>query len=80
MRPRGDAAQNKGSYGGTPMIGSTGAASSEPTEVEVTPLSAAAQSPAEPVSTRPRDLYAESELALRHERTERMIKRAQEQV
>jgi len=27
-----------------------------------------------------RDLYAESELHLRHERTERMIRRAQEQV
>jgi len=28
----------------------------------------------------PRDLYAETELQLRHERTERMIRRAQEQV
>ena len=27
-----------------------------------------------------RDLYAESELQLRHERTERLIRRAQEQV
>jgi len=27
----------------------------------------------------PRDLYAESELQLRHERTERLIRRAQEQ-
>jgi len=27
----------------------------------------------------PRDLYAESELQLRHERTERQIRRAQEQ-
>ena len=61
------------------MIGSTGSASPEPTNVEVTQL-AAPQSAAEPVYGRPRDLYAESELASRHERTERMIKKAQEQV
>lgn len=62
------------------MVGSTGAASPEPADAEVMPLSAAAQSPVESVGARPRDLYAESELATRHERTERMIKKAQEQV
>ena len=61
------------------MIGSTGSAASEPTNVEVTPL-AAAQPATEPAHARPRDLYAELELASRHERTERMIKKAQEQV
>lgn len=61
------------------MIGSTGSSSSEPANIEVTPL-VAAQPAAEPVRVRPRDLYAELELASRHERTERMIKKAQEQV
>jgi len=45
------------------------------------PIQVAAQvESAAPQPDGPPDLYAESELQLRHERTERMIRRAQEQV
>ncbi len=60
------------------MIGPSGSVSPDPAEPEVAQL-ASPQPLNDPQSGRPRDLYAESELVLRHERTERMIKRAQEQ-
>ena len=73
--------------GGSARIGITEEAmdtSTEPVSPELNegPIQAAAQieNMAAPRPDVPSDLYAESELQLRHERTERMIRRAQEQV
>jgi len=51
-----------------------------PEHAEVPVQAAALESLVAAVLDPPHDLYAESELQLRHERTERMIRRAQEQV